>query len=291
MIGILAGLLCALSWATGSIMIKDLSRKLDPFTLNAPRALVGGLAMLVLTLATGRAGGYAGVDGRKLFFMIISMAVGGGLGDSLYVLAISRIGVSRAFPIASTYPALTLLLSFLILGEPIGTTTIAGLALVTVGVIFVGRMSEEQRNATSRRDLIQGVLFSLAAALLWSVSMILVAPGIEGLDPVLVASIRVPALSIGLGIVVLARRTAHKYRTLSKRDWWLVVAGGLIGWGLGSMLFVVTVGLIGPGRAAIITSVSPLFALPLSVLFLREHVSPTVLVGTALAVCGIALVS
>ena len=55
MTGVLVGLLCAAAWAVGSITLKNLSRKLDPFTLNASRSLVAGLAMLVATLATGRA--------------------------------------------------------------------------------------------------------------------------------------------------------------------------------------------------------------------------------------------
>ena len=52
MSGILVGLLCAASWAVGSIMMRDLARKLDPFTMNAPRATVGGLVMLAITLLT-----------------------------------------------------------------------------------------------------------------------------------------------------------------------------------------------------------------------------------------------
>ena len=50
--GIVMGLLCALSWAVGSVSIQYLARKLDPFTLNAP-TLSGGLLTVALMLAMG----------------------------------------------------------------------------------------------------------------------------------------------------------------------------------------------------------------------------------------------
>jgi drug/metabolite transporter (DMT)-like permease len=110
MLGIALGLLTAASWASGSILMRNLARKLDPFTLNAPRALVGGLAALGVTFCTGRAAGYAAISTEQLLFMVGSMMVGGGLGDSLYTASLARIGVSRSYPIANIYPALTLLL-------------------------------------------------------------------------------------------------------------------------------------------------------------------------------------
>ena len=69
MSGILVGLLCAASWAIGSVMMRDLARKLDPFTLNAPRVAVGGLTMLAVTFLTGRDAGYAAITWPQLAFI------------------------------------------------------------------------------------------------------------------------------------------------------------------------------------------------------------------------------
>ena len=74
-------------------------------------------------------------------------------------------------------------------------------------------------------------------------------------------------------------------------QWVILIVGALIGWVLGSVLFLTTIALCGPTRAAILTSTSPLFALPLSVLFLKERVSRAILAGTALTVVGIIVVS
>ncbi len=290
MLGIFVGLLCALTWAVGSITMRDLARKLDPITLNAPRTLVGGLAMLALVFATGRQGGYATITPLQLLFMVGSVAVGGGIGDALYVTSLARIGVSRAFPIASIYPALTLVLGVLFLHEVVSAGIVAGLVLVMCGVVLISRisgvMAQPQRQASA-----SGVSFALGAAAFWAVSMLMIAPGIQGHDSILVASVRVPALSIALWAITIARGSWRKLGALSRREWVILLVGGLIGWGLGSTLFVLTVALIGPTQAAILTSTSPMFALPLSALLLRERLHARVLVGTALTICGVILVS
>lgn len=290
MIGTLVGLLCAITWAMGSILMKELSHKLDPITLNAPRALVGGLLMLTIVFLTGRQEGYAAVTPLQLFFMLGSMAIGGGVGDALYVLSLSRIGVSRAFPIASTYPALTLLLGVLFLGEAVRLEVVGGLVLVTLGIALISQVStstvDSPRSLTS-----EGTFLALGAALCWAVSMLMVAPGIQGHDPILVASIRVPALAAALWSIALVRGSWRQLAILQGREWVILVVGGLIGWGLGSMLFVQTVALIGPAQAAIITSTSPMFALPLSAIFLRERLNKRVVGGTVLTIIGVILVS
>jgi len=267
MLGVVVGLLCALSWACGSILTRDLARKLDPITLNAPRMLIGGLAMLAVTLATGRQAGYVLLTPERLFFLMASMIVGGGLGDTLYVGSMARIGVCRSYPIANVYPALTLLFGVLFLHEAVSAPVVAGLALALGGIYLVGRPSEDP--------------LVVAPA----------APGIEGLDTIMVASVRTPAMALILWGVVAVRRTWPQLAALSRREWLIITVGGLIGWGFGSVLFLLAVSLAGPTRAAIVTSTSPLFALPLGVAFLRERVNPGILMGTALTVAGVILVA
>lgn len=291
MLGVLVGLLCAASWAGGSILLKDLSKKLDPFTLNAPRALVGGLIILFLALATGQTQGYQQVTGDKLLLMIASIGVGGGIGDAFYISSISRIGVSRAFPISSTYPAFTLLAGLIFLQEEITPALIGGLVVITAGVLLSSGPSTDAPGDNSAVMQKGGVWLALLASLCWAVSMIMLAPAIEGLNSIMVASIRTPALALILSGVVATRDGISQLKELTKKDWWFLILGGIIGWGLGSLLFVAAVALLGPTRAAILTSTSPLFALPMSATLLKERVRPIVLVGTALIVAGVILIS
>ena len=87
------------------------------------------------------------------------------------------------------------------------------------------------------------------------------------------------------------RKSYTELFKLSRQEWLILAASGVMGWGLGSVLFLLTVSLVGPTRGAILTSTAPLFALPLSVIFLKERVNLPILLGTILTVAGIVLVS
>ena len=291
MIGVLVGLLCATTWASASVMMKDLSKKLDPFTLNASRALSGGLSMLLVALVMGKTTGYDALTPGRLFFLFASVSIGGGIGDTCYIASLPRIGVSRAFPIASTYPALTLLFGLIFLHERINLAIITGLVLVLAGIVLISGLQVKNRAGSALPVTTSGVAFALVASLCWGAGTALVAPGIEGLDSLMVASVRTPAYALVLCGIVALRKSYSELFKLSRKEWLVLTASGVMGWGLGSVLFLLTVSLVGPTRGAILTSTAPLFALPLSVIFLKERVNLSMLVGTVLTVGGIILVS
>jgi bacterial/archaeal transporter family protein len=288
-LGVLMGLLCAASWAIGSVSIRNLARKLDPFTLNAPRTLAAGIVMLVMVLATGRTPLYATVTPYKLFFLVASIAISSVIGDALYVTGLARMGVSRTLPIANSYPVLTLVLGLIFLHEKFSLPIGIGLVLVFAGVILVSRRPESPAAAADQPR--SGLPFAIAAAVFWAVGMITVAPGIEGLDALMASSIRMFALSFMLWLIVLIRRSFSQLKTLTRREWLILVVGGTIGWGFGNLFFVIAVALLGSTRAAILGSTPPLFALPLSVILLKEKPNVSVVIGTILAVLGIVFVS
>ena len=199
MSGIISGLLCALAWALGSVSMKELSKKLDPLTLNAPRSLAAGLFALLFTLISGRAEAYQALTWEKLAFMLGSVWIGGGLGDTAYIISMARIGVSRAFPVSSTYPVLTLIISILFLGESASWTVAGGLVLVLGGILLLGRSTGDSLD-TPRAANASGILLAVVASVCWAIASVLVAPGVKGLDPIMVSSIRVPAFLVaGLG--------------------------------------------------------------------------------------------
>lgn len=291
MTGTLVGLLCAATWAFGSVTLRDLGKKLDPFTLNASRSVVAALATLAAALTIGGTGAYRALTPEKLFFLLASVALGGVIGDSCHVVGLSRMGVSRAFPIASTYPAVVLVLSLVFLHERVDAAILSGLGLVLGGILLMGKPSLTSQGEQAGSPRASGAPYALLASLSWGASTVLVAPGIEGLDTLMAASIRTPALSLMLWVIVALRGTFSDLFTLSAKEWGILIAGGLVGWGLGSLLFLLSISLAGPTRAAIYTATSPLFALPISIVFLKERPNLTVLIGTALTVGGIVLVS
>ena len=64
----------------------------------------------------------------------------------------------------------------------------------------------------------------------------------------------------------------------------------LVGTGLGSLFFVLSIQLAGAGRTAVLTSTAPLMAIPFSMLWLHERPTRWTLAGTLLTTLGIVLV-
>jgi len=269
--------------------MRNLSTKIDPFTLNAPRTLVGAISMVVAMYATGRQSGIADVTWTKYTYMVLALLIGAGIGDSLYVASMGRIGVSLSFPISSSYPAITLLLGLLFLHESLSITIVIGLVLAIIGILLICRRDKTQMTDSAPQKT--GILMSVGAAVLWAISAIILKPGIEGLDSVVVSAVRMPVLSLFFWLVSIFSGKVNTLWKLSLHEWMLIIFGGLIGWGAGTILFVQAVAMLGPTRAAIITSTSPLFALPMSIFLLGEKPCRTVWLGTILTVAGIALVS
>jgi bacterial/archaeal transporter family protein len=288
-LGVVMGLLCAASWAVGSVSIRNLARKLDPFTLNAPRTLAGGVLMLFLVLVLGKTALYVTVTPYKLFFLVTSIAISSVIGDALYVTSIARMGVSRTIPIANSYPVLTLVLGLLFLQEKLSWPVVIGLVLVFTGVLLVSRRSQKPDLETEQPR--SGLPYAILAAVFWAVGMVMVAPGVQGLDAIMASSIRMLALSLMLWLVVLVRRSYRQLKTLTRREWVILIVGGTVGWGLGNLFFVLAVTMLGSTRAAILGSTPPLFALPLSIFWLKEKPNLAIVGGTILAVAGIIFIS
>ncbi len=83
-IGELAALGCALTWAMTSILIKPPVVKMGPVSVNTLRTWVGATVFLTILLATDRLGLLLALPPYTVFALVCSMAIGLGIGLSPY---------------------------------------------------------------------------------------------------------------------------------------------------------------------------------------------------------------
>ena len=134
MIGELSGLGCAVIWATVSSMMRSLSQRISPVVINGLRCAFSGATVAILILAMGRedslmAAPLAGVAG-----IVVSGILGQAIGDGLFIASMKLIGASRALPVSSIQPLLTLGLAIVFLGEGVTWIGLAGTLLVILGI-------------------------------------------------------------------------------------------------------------------------------------------------------------
>ena len=86
------------------------------------------------------------------------------------------------------------------------------------------------------------------------------------------------------------RGSRQEVQRFTRRTLVLCLLAGVLGWGLAGSFYALSIQYAGPAKAAIIGASAPLFAVPLSWLFLGERPTRYTVVGTALTIAGVLLV-
>ncbi len=291
MIGEICGLASALLWAINSIVLKTLMIKIDAIALNLIRCIFASLFFLLLLPLLGRLESLLEIPWLSLVFLLLSVFIGLGVGDTLYYQSMNLIGVSKALPISSIYPLITLVLATFFLGEPFTWRIVMGAVLVIGGIYLISfppsqitPVAQPSLSPTLHR---KGVYFALFASLCWGFSTILLKIGIVDLDTITANAFRMPAAALLLTCMAAFHKGLPQLKTYEKRTLAILGLSGFFGIGIGGIIYLTAVQYAGATKAAIFSSTSPLFAAPLSLIFLKEQISWQVGMGIVLTVVGI----
>lgn len=131
-----------------------------------------------------------------------------------------------------------------------------------------------------------GFIGALLAALGWGTDSVLARQGLRSLPPALATGI---SLCASLAICLLALAIIGPARfPLAGVAWFAMI--GLINFLLGRQFNFRATKSLGAARTASLLATSPLVSIALAVLFAGEQVTPLLLVGVALSICGVILV-
>ena len=212
------------------------------------------------------------------------------IGDVAFVRALAVEDLSRVFTVStSLYILLSVAGSVLFFGEPFSWFLIIGGVAVLIGSRLVLNESSAEAEAAlegvRRRQPALGLRLSIATAVFWSIGLLAVSEALESVEPLNATILRLPFMAISLALVV-GLRGDLRLRERSARDLQtLAISAVLV---LGSMLlFLLSAKLASAGTVAVLTSTSPIFAVPLAYFFLKEHVTPRIVSGTAICMTGI----
>ena len=289
-LGEVAGLLSALAWGTTGLLVRAHGPHLHAIVINALRCAISGSVFVV---AWPFLSGRQPVPLAGWLLLVTSMVAALVIGDSLYFEALKRIGVARAMPISMGYPVLASIGAVVLLHERMGPLAAVGVLLTVGGVYLVARPVNTTTTSSSRpqgRGYWLGVGMAAAAAVSWSFSTIALGPPRELVDGPTASAIRTPIAS---ALLFLTARRAGVLPAMSHLRGRALAA--IILTGLTSVaatgFFMLSVALAGAGRAAVVTATSPLFAVPISVVLLREPGSWRLVVGTVCSVIGVVLLA
>jgi drug/metabolite transporter (DMT)-like permease len=162
--GIVLGLLTALSWGSADLFARFAARKIGTFRTMLYMQLTG---LVLLTLALRWLGGWGHLaDGSGLRPWVWGIVVGVlNTGATLALYRSFEIGkMSIVAPISASYPALTMLLAATT-GEKLTAARMAGFAFILVGVVIVARGEKTSNDASHSGQKHLGVGWALLAAI------------------------------------------------------------------------------------------------------------------------------
>ncbi|GAC1622418.1 MAG: hypothetical protein NVS9B10_06340 [Nevskia sp.] len=289
-IGEVFSLSCALVWAVAVILFKKSGESLNPFALNLFKNTLA-LSLLGLTIAVFSPR-LPPIPPPALALILLSGLLGIGVGDTLYLRALNRIGASRMAVAQTLYSPFVIALSAAFLGERLHLLQWSGVVLVLAGILLVTYVRDAALSAVDTRSLRVGAATGVLAMLLMAIGVVLAKPKLETFDFLWVVSLRLVGGLIGLAGVVAVRRNAAalvaEYRRV--RHWPQIVAGSFAGTYLSMLLWLAGYKYTRASIAAVLNETAAVFMLLLAVLFLHEQVGRRQIAGIALALGGVLMV-
>ncbi|MGY5879156.1 MAG: DMT family transporter [Candidatus Thorarchaeota archaeon] len=289
LIGSLIGLLTAALWAMSTIVYKSVSDEATPVGIASIKMWAAMFLMSLIIILPFRTTPFF-VPYESLLFLIASVSIGLIIGDIVYLTAQERIGVSYAFPIANIYPITTYVIAIFLVGETIIVSRFVGVIVAVIGITLI---SKEQADKNDEQEMKKfdalGIGLAFVTAICWSLGSVLLQIGVTDIDPIDANFVRMFfGGAIMIPLFLTATKSGMSRPTLRATK--IIILAGFFGTTIATLLYTYVVKLIGASVAALLGSTSPLFAVPISILILKESFSRKSLLGVLLTVFGVALV-
>jgi drug/metabolite transporter (DMT)-like permease len=288
--GILLGLLTALTWGGSDFLARFATQRLGTLRAMLYMQFIGFLLLTIFLPWLGGLGHLGDGSGwHPWAWGVVAGTLNGMSTLCLYrSFEIGKLAVVS--PLSASYPALTVILS-LLSGEKLSATRAAGIVFIMLGVILVagGERAPDADDHEAVRRSGKGVGLALCSALGFGLLFWLLGVRIiprVGATPT-VWMIRMVCSLMAAVVILLARRPIGLPRDKSRR---IVLAMGA----LDTSAFVLSNHGMLMEQVAVISVLGSLYGavtVALAAIFLREHVSRWQWAGIVSIFAGIALIS
>ena len=223
----------------------------------------------------------ARLSGRTLFYLVLS-GLSTGASWLCYFRALQLGDVNKVAPIDKSSTVLTILLAFLLLGEPVSAPQIVGVLGIGIGTLLM--ISRRETDAEGKPDG-RWLLFACLSALFASLTSIFGKIGVEGVESNLGTAIRTVVVLGMAWLMVFVTGQQKGIRRIGRRDWLFLLLSGL-STGLSWLCYYRA---LQDGPASVVVPVdklSILVTIVFSRLILHEKLSRRAAAGLALLVLG-----
>ena len=287
--GELAALSAAFLWALASVLYGRIGQFLSPLKMNLLKNIIA-MAMMSFGALAADGGLFLELDLYAATLLLLSGAIGIGLGDSAYFGALKHIGARRALLIMVLSPPITGILALIFLAEKLSYGAWLGVLIAIMGVSWVitERVGVSGQVAGHRY---LGITLALLAAAGQAAGAVLSHAAFMhvNMSPMRSALIRLVGGTMVVLLVMLAFKDSEGqgYQNLNSiRRWAMIMLTVFLGTFLGIWLQQVSLKYSAAGVAQTLFATSPLFVIPI-VALMGERISLRALMGALLATVGV----
>ena len=295
--GELSALSAALCWSIAVIIFKSASKTLSPILITALKNSIALFSFLLLFMFLDIPLWYGNFEYSDYFKIFISGILGMGIGDILFIYALSQIGANRIAIMNCFEPAVIYCFSILFLGTILTLQQLTGFAIVIISLLIISYENDLQEIDPLIKK--QGMIIQIIAILLSSFGIVLIKPVLEKTTDSISMQLWVTAFRLFPGFIVawivfvLQKNKLLILQPLLKSKMILKI---IVSSGLGTFI-ALSFWIIGyaniekPPVASIIGQTSVIFIIILSYIFLKEKISKVRVMSILFAICGVLLIT
>jgi len=289
-LGETAALITALLWGLTSIAFTEASLRVGSLTVNITRLIFAAFLLTTTILILGLD---IDLTLNQICFLGMSGIVGLVFGDGFLFAGFQYVGARISMLIMSLVPPISAVLAYLFLDELISSWSILGIILILFGISAV--VIQKQIDPKFHpKNKVRGIFYCFLGALGQAVGLILAKNAfIEGEINGFVATwyriiptlILFYPMAYFFGKIKNPVRVFKKDRTALKQ----VIFGSIVGPYLGITFSLIAIANTYVGIASTLIATTPIIMLPMVVLYYKEKLSLSSIIGAVIAVSGVAI--
>ena len=294
--GYIAALCSAFLWSIAVVIFKSVSKELSPFLINAIKNSIAFFLFFLVFNIIGIPFWYDEFLLSDYLTIIISGILGMGIGDSLFIYALSRIKANQAAIIDTFAPVINYILSFLILGTILSISQTIGAFIVVSAILFItyeNRIDKKQENVDKT-----GILIQLLATISSCYGIVILKPVLDKVIDSVQLQIWVtvfrllPGMVIAWVIFFLQKDSSLLFtRIYNKHILKKMILGSFLGTFMALSFWIIGYANISkPPIASIIGQTAVIFIAIFSSIFLKEKISKIKFFSIIIAIIGVVIV-
>lgn len=278
---ILFAVASALFAGATSILAKCGIKKTDSTLATAIRTIVVLAMSFVMVLLVGSLDGITSISVKTWIFLILS-GLATGASWLCYFRALQLGDVNKVVPIDKSSTILTILLAFIVLGEPISWLKGICVILIAIGTFL---MIEKKQTAGAKTTKRSWLLYALLSAVFAALTSILGKIGISGVESNLGTMLRTAVVLLMSWMMVFVTGKAKSVRNIPGKELALICLSGIATGGSWLCYYKA----LRDGLASVVVPIdklSILVTIAFSYFVFKEKLSRKALIGLILIVTG-----